>query len=252
MSILLWLFLAVLLFLVINYKLYLFLKPEKRLPILMYHHVLPVAENELTVTVEKLDRQFAMLKENGYKTLFFSQLNNLKDCKKKIIITFDDGYLNNKKYLLPLLEKYGFKATIFIPTQLIGKNRDGIFMTFDEIRNLDKNLVEIGLHSHSHRNYEQLTHEEIDTDLKKNIEVLEKHQIPFTKVLAYPYGRFPHTKDFFKILKENKIEFALRIGNKINAFPRKNPYSLNRIDIKNSTTLSEFKRKLILGKLKLF
>ncbi|MBW8361939.1 MAG: polysaccharide deacetylase family protein [Kaistella sp.] len=252
MSILLWLLLAVLLFLIIKYQLYLFLTPEKRLPVLMYHHVLPVAENELTVTVENLDRQFALLKKNGYKTLFFNELNALKASEKKIIITFDDGYLNNKKNLLPLLEKYDFKATIFIATQLIEKNRDGIFMTFDEIRNLDKNLVEIGLHSHTHRNYEQLTPEEIHADLQKNMEVLEKNQIPFTKVLAYPYGRFPQTQEFFKIIKENKIEFALRIGNKINAFPRKNPYTLNRMDIKNSTTLSAFKWKIILGKLKLF
>jgi peptidoglycan/xylan/chitin deacetylase (PgdA/CDA1 family) len=105
MSILLWLLLAVFLFLVINYKLYLFLTPEKRLPILMYHHVLPVAENELTVTVENLDTQFALLKKNGYKTLFFNELNALKASKKKIIITFDEGYLNNKKNLLPPLEK---------------------------------------------------------------------------------------------------------------------------------------------------
>jgi peptidoglycan/xylan/chitin deacetylase (PgdA/CDA1 family) len=125
-------------------------------------------------------------------------------------------------------------------------------MTFDEIRNLDQNLIEIGLHSHTHRNYEQLTPEEIDADLQKNMEVLEHHQIPFTKVLAYPYGRFPQTKDFFRILEGNKFEFALRIGNKINVFPGKNPYTLNRIDIKNSTTLSAFKRKIILGKLKLF
>ena len=74
--------------------------------------------------------------------------------------------------------------------------------------------------------------------------------------MAYPYGNFPKKKnlkkDFFRLLEKNNIKMAFRIGNRVNKFPFKNKFEIQRIDVKGQDSLFTFKCKLRLGKLKLF
>ncbi|MGG5210686.1 polysaccharide deacetylase family protein [Chryseobacterium sp. MIQD13] len=228
--------------------------------ILMYHKILPEKEipgrDTLTVSAENLEKQLKYIKSN-YNTLFFNDLNTNTQLKHKLILTFDDGYLNNLQHLIPLLEKYQQKATIFIPTGLIQNNQEDTkreMMTFDEIRSLNPKYVEIALHSHSHRNYSQISLQEAADDIHENIRTLEEKEIPFTKVLAYPYGKFPkkgeQKKEFFSILEKAGITSAVRIGNNIAYYPWKNKFEIKRIDIKGDDSFSTFKWKLRLGKIK--
>ena len=227
----------------------------------MYHKVLPEkkisGKDLLTVSAEDLEKQFKYIK-NNYNTLFFNDLKANSQLKHKLILTFDDGYLNNLQYLVPLLEKYCLKATIFIPTKLIqesetDENRQ--LMTFDEIRSLNPGIVEIALHSHSHKNFSEISLQEAADDIHENIRTLEEKAIPFTKVLAYPYGKFPkkgaQKKEFFSILEKAGIISAVRIGNNIDYYPWKNKFEIKRIDIKGGDSFDVFKWKLRLGKIKL-
>lgn len=245
---------------VLFFKRVLGLSKKESIQILMYHQVLPQSiayKNDLIVTVENLDEQLVYIK-NNFKTVFFKDLEDSKSVNNKIILTFDDGYYNNLQYLIPLLEKHQLKATIFIPTEFIQNNLNGeerVYMNFDEIKSLNPNLVEIALHSHSHKNFSQMTLSEAETDLLKNIEILEQNQISFTKVLAYPYGKFPkekeRKKEFFKMLARIGIVSAMRIGNNIAFYPFKKRFEVNRIDIKYGDSLKTFKWKLKFGKTKL-
>jgi peptidoglycan/xylan/chitin deacetylase (PgdA/CDA1 family) len=236
------------------------LSKKESIRILMYHQVLPQSiafKNDLIVTAENLDDQLKFIKSN-YKTVFFRDLEGSKSLQNKIILTFDDGYYNNLEYLVPLLEKHQLKATIFIPTEFIQNSKygnDKLYMNFEELQSLDSSLVEIALHSHSHQNFSQLSLEESEKDLLKNMELLDENKINYSKVLAYPYGRFPKEKvskkEFFSMLNRIGIVYALRIGNKIEHYPFKNEYEVNRIDIKYGDTLKTFKWKLKFGKTKL-
>lgn len=233
---------------------------KKSIPILMYHLVLPQSiayKNDMIVTVENLEEQLIHIK-NNFKTVFFKDLETSKSVENKIILTFDDGYYNNLQYLIPLLEKYQLKVTIFIPTEFIQNNmneNERIYMNFEEIKSLDSNLVEIALHSHSHKNFSQMSLAESKEDLLKNIRILEEQKINFTKVFAYPYGKFPKEKErkkkFFKMLDSIGIVFAMRIGNNVASYPFKNRFKVNRIDIKYGDSLKVFKWKLKFGKTKL-
>jgi peptidoglycan/xylan/chitin deacetylase (PgdA/CDA1 family) len=236
------------------------LSKKESIRILMYHQVLPQSiafKNDLIVTAENLDDQLKFIKSN-YQTVFFRDLEGSKSLQNKIILTFDDGYYNNLKYLVPLLEKHQLKATIFIPTEFIQNSKygnDKLYMNFEELQSLDSSLVEIALHSHSHQNFSQLSLEESEKDLLKNMELLDENKINYSKVLAYPYGRFPKEKvskkEFFLMLNRIGIVYALRIGNKIESYPFKKKYEVNRIDIKYGDTLKTFKWKLKFGKTKL-
>ncbi|MCC3216641.1 polysaccharide deacetylase family protein [Chryseobacterium sp. X308] len=242
-------------FIVVYFRLYLFVFPHNRLVILMYHQIEKESHEDLTVSLKNLEQQFSYLKRNKYTSHFFSDLT--VSTKRNIIITFDDGYRNNLEYLPSLLEKYNLKATIFIPTGFIEKGyKNYAMMSFDEIRNLDKKYFEIALHSHAHENLRNAPFDFVEKDLKKNMQILDAQNIRYSKVLAYPYGKYPQKKHdklaFFSILKKIGIDFAVRIGNKVNYYPTQHPYELCRIDIKGKDSLIKFKFKLIFGRLKLF
>ena len=90
-------------------------------PIIMYHSVLKdrALSGVYVVSPETVESDLSYLKARGYTTIFVSELTDAvltgKDLPEKpIIITLDDGYLNNKTYMLPLLEKYDMKAVISV------------------------------------------------------------------------------------------------------------------------------------------
>ena len=238
-----------------------------RLPILMYHNVCQDLNqsNGLTIAIDILEEQFAHLSRNGYKTFHFSELQNFGKNKplpkKSVIITFDDVYVNQLNLAYPLLKKYNLKATLFIPFNYVGdldswnSNTESI-MSVDQLKSLSESVIELGLHSYHHKNYKEMTIGEIDDDFDLCKKFIQKHQLPVNNVLAYPFGKYPRKnpeqKSFFECLHKHKMAYGLRIGNRVNSFPFKNNYEVQRIDIKGDDTLTKFKMKLRFGKLRLF
>jgi len=89
----------------------------------MYHHVMPVTSS-LNITPELFEEQLSGLKTNGWKTLdskeFLYFLQNPKESRKKcVLLTFDDGFVDNYLYAYPILKKYKMKALLFIATDFI-------------------------------------------------------------------------------------------------------------------------------------
>ena len=238
-----------------------------RLPILMYHNVCHhIKDSEgLTVAVDVLEAQFAYLAMKGYQTFHFSELERFSKNAplpgKSVIITFDDVYVNQLEWAYPLLQKYNFKATFFIPFKYV----DGVdswnigsetIMSVHQLNSLDESIIELGLHSFNHHNYKEMSIEEIDSDFEQCKDFVKRHKLPVNNVLAYPFGKYPKKNpeqtEFFKCLHKHQMAYGLRIGNRVNSFPFKNNYEVQRIDVKGEDTLTKFKLKLRFGKLKLF
>lgn len=93
------------------------------LPVLMYHHVSP-KPGLVTCSPENFRAQMAWLAKNGWRTLstaaFAEALASGDIPKKSVLVTFDDGYLDNWVYAHPVLEEFGLRATIFLITGWIG------------------------------------------------------------------------------------------------------------------------------------
>ncbi len=231
-----------------------------RLPILMYHNVTVKAGKGLTIAVENLERQFKYFSENGFKTYHFKEISKLKSLPngKNAILTFDDGYVNQMELALPLLKKYKLKATFFVPLDFLGKtdrwNTSSLeIMTAQQLKSLDPKIVELGFHSFYHKKYTELSNAETEADTRRCMEFVSENELNFSPVVAYPFGKFPREKTrnkiFNSILEQNGIRLGLRIGNRVNTFPFKKPYEIQRIDVKGEWSLLKFKQKIRFGKL---
>lgn len=231
-----------------------------RLPILMYHHISEDNSTGLNISVENLEKQLYYLFEKGYKTFHFKDLDKLQriTSKKNTIITFDDAYVSQMQLALPLLKKYQLKATFFVPLKYIGKTDEWNtstleIMDLEQLKSLDPEFIELGFHSFYHKKYDELSNAEIEADTRRCMEFVSENGLNFSPVLAYPYGKFPKDKVrneiFSKLLKNNGIAYGLRIGNRINDFPFKNPYEIQRLDIKGEYSLLKFRQKIKRGKL---
>ncbi|AEI46620.1 polysaccharide deacetylase family protein [Runella slithyformis] len=233
-------------------------KTGQKIRILMYHKVDPHHRDMLTVTSEQLETHLDYLQKQGYEFLRTQHLSNRSlSVSKGVLITFDDAYVNNLEYAYPVLKKYNARATLFVPSGYAGQSsqwdiKAEPLLSPEQLRQLDTDVFELGLHSHTHRHYGKLTAAEIEEDLRQNIRFFNQHRLPFVPVFAYPYGGRPKDKSVKRQMQHTMatlgITFAFRIGNRLNRFPFSDPYEIQRIDIRGTDTLEDFARKVKWGK----
>ncbi|MCO6173800.1 polysaccharide deacetylase family protein [Flavobacterium sp. NRK F10] len=236
----------------------------KKLSVLMYHNFTTIKEkgSGLTIHADLFESQLQYLVKKNYKGLHFKDIIANKDLpEKSIILTFDDVTVNQLEIALPLLQKYNFKATFFIPFAYVGKSdlwNSGTekIMTVEQLKSLPADLIELGHHSFEHKRFKALSILEAKTDLERSNQFIKDNQLEVVPAIAYPYGSYPKEvqkfKEFKTVLKESGILFGLRIGNKINRFPFKEPYLIKRVDVKGEDNLLRFSIKMLFGRIKLF
>ncbi len=106
--------------------------------ILLYHSIgAPLKEDALGLMLapKTFSSHMQYLKDNHYNVISLSKIveqieNKEQIPPKSVAITFDDGTVDNYEFAMPILENFGFPATIYIPASLIGKKS-----TCESIRN---------------------------------------------------------------------------------------------------------------------
>ena len=217
-------------------------RADTKIPILLYHNfVTTVPESDpdnfnYINTPESFEENIKTLLENGYTIISMKELNDcdtgkMKLPEKPIIITFDDGYYSNYEYIYPILKQYNVKVSIFIITDKIGQEIDGIkYLGWEECLEMQNSgLVEIFSHSKKHVFYDRLPVRELRNDVIESYEIIEKQLgRQDLKVFAYPYGAY--TKETVRTLQNNGIDFQIYdIG--INNFKNLDKEYIKRINI---------------------
>jgi peptidoglycan/xylan/chitin deacetylase (PgdA/CDA1 family) len=101
---------------------------DRTLCVLMYHKVNDVDGNTVTVPTGRFDEQMAQLRELGYRVVSLDDviahyLEERQLPPQAVLITFDDGYLDNLENALPVLERHGYPAVLFAPIGYLGGTR---------------------------------------------------------------------------------------------------------------------------------
>lgn len=228
-----------------------YMKNDKMIAVLGYHGVLPTEERKnndnLVIEKSKFESQLKLLKKLNYKTLTLEEFLCWKkgECKKphkSVLITFDDGYLNNYTYAFELLKKYDMNAIVFYIGSL-SESSDGIYMSLEDIEKAKKEYknIEFASHTYNLHNHDEKTYEIVNNDIKEMDKVLE------TKYFAYPYGDY--NEDYINALKDNGYELAFTFGPKKEHRKAKisdDNFKLPRLNISNDMPMWKFLLRLLL------
>jgi len=218
-------------------------------PILMYHSVgriPPESSNlakELTVDPHSFEEQMKHLKETGYQTismkdLFKALYFNYPLPPKPVILTFDDGYDNAFYYVLPILNKYHFKGTFFLITNLVDQPGR---LSWLQIQRMSKAGMEFGSHTQSHADLKNLPEEQINKELRESKLIIERRLGERVYFFCYPAGSYK--PEIFPLLKNQGYLLALTT-NSGTIENSDHPYELPRIRISGGMPLEEFKKLL--------
>lgn len=182
---------------------------DKGIPVLMYHSIGYENGNTARLPKEKFKEQMKYLKENNYATLSLEEaydffLSNKAVPEKAIVLTFDDGYVDNYVEAFPILKELEFKATFFVITDLIGKMPG--YMNLTQLKELQASGMDIESHTVNHEHLNQLSYEKQVKTLKESKEFLEKSLNKKIQYFAYPYGEY--TEEILVAVKEAGYKMA--------------------------------------------
>jgi peptidoglycan/xylan/chitin deacetylase (PgdA/CDA1 family) len=168
-----------------------------RVPVLTYHRVNPLraganaVETDLTIEPRDFQAQIEALASAGYRSITQEQLfgalyRGRPLPPKPVMLTVDDGYVDDVRNILPVLRRAGMKATFFIITD---RFREPGFMSPDQIRELDRAGMDIGDHSHTHTDLTALSGEALRAEVAGSRRRLERVLGHRVWAFCYPSGR---------------------------------------------------------------
>lgn len=233
--------------------------PEREVPILMYHKINPSWKSGglgLRVSPKNFEQQLRYLKDHGYTSITLAQLAEHYEKgtplpRYPIVLTFDDGYLDNYKYAFPLLKKYQFTGTIFLVSNLVGKtNRwdevlgrpSNPLMDWPQIKEMEKYGVEFGSHTMTHPHLGAIPLKRARKEIVQSKHDLEKKLGHPVSTFCYPYGSYNHRVT--KIVSEAGFKAATVVELGRNTAST-NPFQLKRIRVTGRHSLPEFSKNLV-------
>lgn len=182
---------------------------DVRIPILMYHSISDEdPNNSLLVPPAMFDEQMAWLEENKFTAMTMDEameaMNSGIVPKRPVVITFDDGYMDNYISAFPSLKEHNMKGTFFVITSGVG---NGYYMSADMLREMQDVGMSIENHTENHVELNNLTREEAINEIKNAQTFLREVIGSEANYLCYPVGRY--SDETIEIAKELGIKAAV-------------------------------------------
>jgi peptidoglycan/xylan/chitin deacetylase (PgdA/CDA1 family) len=177
---------------------------DPKLPVLMYHRIAAEGSQRTArwrIHPDDFEQQLKLLRAKGYYSLTFEQWRAAANMRrvlpgKPILITFDDGYEDFPREAAPLLLRYGFRATIFVVSELVGRSNvwdseleESLpLMGWETIERLASEGLDFGSHSALHRPLVTLDQGQLAEDLARSKRSIEEHLGHAVTSVSYPFG----------------------------------------------------------------
>lgn len=224
------------------------------MPILMYHRVADDGPQSLArwrVSPPKFVRQIEWLRAQGYTTIGLEEWvhveqHDASSLARRVVLTFDDAYLDFITTALPVLAHHGFGATMFVPTGFVGGTADwdrafgapAPLMSWQQLDAIAKAGIEIGAHTISHPRLAGLTDvQAIVHEVVTSRTVLKARYDQSIATFAYPYGDYDARVE--NVVKDAGFAAAVTI-----APHSAGPLALGRLSINGDEPFQAFVEKV--------
>ncbi len=174
--------------------------------ILMYHHVAPPEAVpprqdanegwEFRHSPEGFERQLTELRRRGYRFVGLADIveaihRDGVEYRNAVAVTFDDGWVDNYLFALPVLKRLVIPATFFVTSSHLWKGtQDEKRMGLTHFKELLDAGMSIGGHSRSHPDLTNLAAEQAQEEIAGCKSDLEKALGVPIQFFAYPGGAF--------------------------------------------------------------
>jgi len=168
-----------------------------------------------------------------------------------IVLTFDDGFRDNRDHALPVLRSFGFPASFFVPSALVESGRtiqryagccdDDALMTWDEVRELAAAGQDVGGHGRTHRELANLEAVELRDETAGCRREIAERLGTAPRFFCYPRGS--ESPVVRRAVEEAGFEAALTVapGSNLRGIDL---FGLCRTEVAADDTLGDFRCKL--------
>ena len=226
-----------------------------RLPILMYHSISSSSNprfQQFAVPERAFAEQMAYLHEHHYVPMTVTQVAQARSMnvdaipEQAVVLTFDDGFADFLTTALPILQRYGFVATLYVTTAYVGQTSQWLqhegeaerpMLTWEQLRTVCSSGIECGGHTHSHPQLDVLPLQLAREEIWQCKHVLEEQLAQEISSFAYPYGY--QTAAVRKLVQGAGFHSACAVKNRMST-ERDDPFAIARLMVGADLSLQEF------------
>jgi peptidoglycan/xylan/chitin deacetylase (PgdA/CDA1 family) len=165
----------------------------------MYHAIsrLSYDPNKVCVSPERFESQMLYLKRRGLRGVSVGKLiraTEAGNARRLVGLTFDDGYESFLQNAVPVLERFGFTATVFVVGGMLGRENDWDreprlkLLDADGVRQASDRGMEVGSHGMSHTRLSRLDAESLEQEVIGGRRILREVLGRDVEGFCYPYG----------------------------------------------------------------
>jgi peptidoglycan/xylan/chitin deacetylase (PgdA/CDA1 family) len=212
-----------------------YMQPRYAVPVLMYHSISEDESSTLSVKPENFKKQIEYLSNAGYSVISLDELvdgisQGKKFSHKEVVLTFDDGLVDNYINAFPVLSKYDLPAIIFLETDNIGQVPG--YLTWDQVRLMAKNNLEFGAHTKTGAYLPSIdSDKELIDEIAGSKSDMEKELARQVIYFCYPTGGFNNTVK--ELVRQSGYKGACTTNRGFD-MRNKDVYEINRIKVTDS------------------
>jgi len=225
------------------------------LPVLMFHSVswLSNPKSDLyRLAPTRFSRWLRLARNLGYRSSTPNEFL-LGLGRRSVLLTFDDGYEEIYQHAFPVLQETGFRATVFVVTDLIGQTNvwdeeHGLprrrLLSAEQIKEMHRHGIQFGSHSRTHARLNGLPEAALGTEVADSKRYLEDLLGTNVSSFSYPWGETGLRVR--AAVAEAGYQTAFTTADGLNFW--NDPLTLRRVNIGGKDTFADFVLKLATGK----
>lgn len=227
-----------------------------RVPVLMFHSISTMSNrnsDSYTLTPMRFSKWLRLAGTLGYRSCTPTEFTAGAAKGRSLVLTFDDGYEEIYQNAFPVLKETGFRAIVFVVSDLIGRtniwdDEYGLpqrrLLSAEQIKEMHRYGIQFGSHSRTHARLSRLPEASLRREVADSKHFLEDLLGTEVSSFSYPWGETDLRVR--RAVAEAGYQTAFTTEEGFNFW--NDPLALRRVNVGGNDTLGDFVLKLATGK----